>query len=164
VHYKNFYFLLQCAQSLLQANRDLKIVCVGAGFNEKEQAYFRDLGIANQVLQYNASDAALANLYQHATAFVYPSLYEGFGMPLLEAFQMNCPVITSQASSLPEVAGDAAYYIDPKSTASIRGALQTLLTHEGVRQDLIQKGKVQLKKFSWQTTAHKTFELYKSLA
>lgn len=164
VHYKNFYFLLQCAQPLLLANRDLKIICVGPGFNAKETAYFRDLGVIDQILHFNASDAMLANLYQHATAFVYPSLYEGFGMPVLEAFQKNCPVITSQTSSLPEVAGDAALYIDPKSIVSLRHALQTMLTDVGIRQTLIQKGNEQLKRFSWLTTAHQTFELYKSLA
>lgn len=163
VHYKNFYFLLQALQPFLIKDSALKIVCVGAPFNSTEQSYFKDLKIELNLVHQSADDSILGNLYHHARGFIYPSLYEGFGIPILEAFQCNCPVMASNTSSLPEVGGDAALYFDPKSIESIQQAFLTLLQSDSVRKDLIEKGAARLKNFSWQTAAQHTFDFYKSI-
>lgn len=160
VHYKNFYFFLQAVAPFLYEDPNLCIVCVGTNFGVKELAYFHELQIANRVLQYRANDEMLAYLYNNALAFVYPSLYEGFGIPILEAFACNCPVVLSKCSSLPEVAGDAGIYFYPKSITSFRDALHQVLFNSHLRTILVEKGKKQLQKFSWDKAAKKTANVY----
>lgn len=164
VHYKNFYFLIQALQPLLVKDRNIKIVCVGSPFNAKERAYFCDLKVDANIVHMLADDNTLGNLYNYAQAFIYPSLYEGFGIPILEAFECECPVMVSNTSSLPEVAGDAALYFNPKSIESIQHAFTTMLSNNAIRQELIAKGRQQLAKFSWKETADQTFAFYKSIA
>jgi glycosyltransferase involved in cell wall biosynthesis len=162
-HYKNFYFFLQAIQPFLLNDREIKIVCVGAPFNGKEYAFFRDLQIEASVINMSADDSTLGNLYKYARAFVYPSLYEGFGLPILEAFQCECPVMVSNTSSLPEIAGDAALFFSPKDIHSVRSAFKRMLTDDFMRKDLIEKGRQQLQKFSWRATSEQTFDFYKSI-
>ena len=90
-----------------------------------------------------------------------PSLYEGFGLPVLEAFATGCPVALSNTSSFPEIAGDAALYFDPSDVASIEKALRTLLSDHTLRQALIHRGRERLQRFSWATTAERTAAAYK---
>jgi len=161
-HYKNFYFLLQCMQRFLQKDPSLKVVCTGAPFNAKEAEYFKDLGVENNVMHVNADDKTMANLYQYAIAFIYPSLYEGFGMPVLEAFRFGCPVLLSNTSSLPEVAGDAGVYFDPKSISSISAAIEKVWSSDSFRQDMIARGRERLKEFSWKKTVDETVAFYKT--
>ncbi len=106
------------------------------------------------------SDQELVNLFAGAAAFIYPSIYEGFGLPVLEAFKFNTPVVASNTSSIPEVVGDAAILIDPYSQKDIAEGI-----HEALRQRkfLISAGQKRLQKFSWQITAQKTLDVYKSL-
>ncbi len=103
-------------------------------------------------------DEDLPKLYSGATAFVFPSLFEGFGLPVLEAFACDCPVLTSNLSSLPEVAGDAAILVDPYSVEDIKRGLQKVVDPK-IRRDLIKKGKTQLQKFSWTRAAEETLAL-----
>jgi len=105
-------------------------------------------------------DATLAALYRLASVFVFPSLYEGFGLPPLEAMALGAPVITSSVSSLPEVVGDAAVLIDPGSPASIADALARVLDDEALRADLIRRGHERVKAFSWARSAARTREVY----
>lgn len=163
VHYKNFYFFLQCIKPLLKQYPQLKIVCVGSAFNKVEKNYFADLNLSENLVHQSADDSRLGNLYHFAKAFVYPSLQEGFGMPILEAFNYSCPVLLSNTSSLPEIAGDAALYFDPKSIDSIQDAVLSILQNESLRSQLIEKGKERLKLFSWSETARQTLEFYRSL-
>ncbi|HEY8934464.1 MAG TPA: glycosyltransferase family 1 protein [Cyclobacteriaceae bacterium] len=163
VHYKNFYFLLQCIKPLLKKYPDLKIVCVGSPFNTTEKDYLIDLGLDGNVFHVNADDSTLGNLYCFAKAFVYPSLQEGFGMPILEAFNYNCPVLLSDNSSLPEVAGDAALYFNAKDISSVQQAILKILTDTKLRDQLIEKGRDRLKLFSWQNTVNQTLDFYRSL-
>jgi glycosyltransferase involved in cell wall biosynthesis len=100
-------------------------------------------------------ESQLASLYRHATALVYPSRYEGFGLPPLEALTLGCPVLTTRSTSLPEVCGDAAVYVDPSDTASFLDALCALETDEGLRRQLIHRGFVQARRFSWESSAAK---------
>jgi glycosyltransferase involved in cell wall biosynthesis len=106
-------------------------------------------------------DAAVAALYQACAVFIYPSLYEGFGLPLLEAMSFGAPVITSNTSSLPEVAGDAALLIDPLSIEQITDALKRILTDPNLSENLRMCGRKRASQFTWQRTALETLEAYK---
>jgi glycosyltransferase involved in cell wall biosynthesis len=109
------------------------------------------------------SDAALDALYQGAQALVFPSLYEGFGLPVLEAMVRGTPVITSTVSSLPEVAADSALLVNPSSTDAIAKAMTELLTDTELARNLSQQGPVQASKFGWEAAARQTFAIYQQL-
>jgi len=109
-------------------------------------------------------DSILAKLYKEAAVFVYPSFYEGFGLPVLEALGYGIPVITSNRSSLPEVTGDAAALIDPSDLKSIARAIQRLLGDSKMRLALGQKGRIQAKKFSWEKAANETLRVLEEVA
>lgn len=98
-------------------------------------------------------------LYSCASAFVFPSLYEGFGMPPLEAMHFGCPVVCANAASLPEVVGDAAELVDPMEVDSIAEGMLRVLTDESHRADLVQKGYIQAKKFNWEDSANKLMQI-----
>ncbi len=102
----------------------------------------------------------LLGLMQEAEAFVYPSLYEGFGLPILEAFVLETPVVTSNCSSMAEIADKAAVLIDPKSVESIAEGIKKIIENKKLRNDLVKKGKERLKNFSWQKTAKETLKVY----
>jgi glycosyltransferase involved in cell wall biosynthesis len=103
----------------------------------------------------------LAVLYSNATVFAYPSLYEGFGIPMLEAFSSGCPVMASNVTSIPEVGGDAALYFDPLSISAMESALLQLVRNPGLRQDLVARGYERAKLFTWAETASKTMAVYR---
>jgi glycosyltransferase involved in cell wall biosynthesis len=103
----------------------------------------------------------LEGLWALAQAFVFPSLYEGFGLPVLEAMTRGVPVACSDASSLPEVAGDAALLFDPHDEAAIAGALRRLLDDEALREQLRARGLARASEFTWQRTARLTLESYR---
>ena len=109
------------------------------------------------------SDELVALFYSKADVFVYPSYYEGFGLPVLEAMTLGTPVITSNTSSLPEVAGDAAILIDPNNLEQLAEAILQVVSDSQVRQKLVHKGKERAKLFSWERTAKETINAYKSL-
>ncbi len=162
--YKNFDFLLSAIASKLRENSNLKFVCAGGGaFTKIELEVIKSMKLEGKVLQYSINDFDLAALYKKAKAFVFPSYYEGFGIPILEAFACGCPVILSNCSSLPEVAEDGAIYFDPYDKKSLSDALEKLIYSREISDKLILKGYEQLKKFSWNETAEKTKELYLSI-
>ena len=99
------------------------------------------------------NEAELAQLYKQAAALIYPSLYEGFGIPILEAFEAEVPVITSNTTSMPEVAGDAAILIEPTQVEALADALTQITTNTTLREQLIAKGRIQRAQFSWDKTA-----------
>ena len=105
-------------------------------------------------------DATLAGLYRMAICLVFPSLAEGFGLPVLEAMRRGLPVACSNTSSLPEVAGEAALYFDPTDTASITGAVDRIMGDRRLREQLSAAGEEQARKFSWSETAARTLESY----
>ena len=162
--YKNFTPFVQAVAPILQQDTTLKIVAAGGGaFNASETEFFTSLGIENQLVQKGITDPILADLYYNALAFIFPSLYEGFGIPVLEAFSCHCPAILSNISSLPEVGGSAALYMDPLSDADMREKVSALLNSSTLRAELIAKGLQQAKLFSWQTMADETLDIYKSV-
>jgi len=103
-------------------------------------------------------------MYRLAGVFVFPSLYEGFGLPPLEAMASGTPVVTSNVSSLPEVAGDAALLVDPYDPDSIAAAIERVLTDERVRRDLRQKGVARARQFSWEQSVTRVREIYAEVA
>ncbi|MBU2477333.1 glycosyltransferase, partial [Candidatus Micrarchaeota archaeon] len=98
-----------------------------------------------------------------ADLFVFPSFYEGFGFPVLEAMKCGCPVITSNVSSLPEVSGNAAIQINPNDINQLSQEIQKILTNKELKKKMIQKGLNQAKKFSWKKCAEKTLKVYEEL-
>jgi glycosyltransferase involved in cell wall biosynthesis len=121
------------------------------------------MGLTEKVKHVRASDAMLPTLYSQATLFVYPSLYEGFGLPLLEAMRCGCPVVCSNTSSLPEIAGDAALYFDPMNEAELRTALEQTVQSETTLKDLQLRGYEREQLFSWDRCVRQTTELYRNL-
>jgi glycosyltransferase involved in cell wall biosynthesis len=109
------------------------------------------------------SDELVALFYAKADVFVYPSYYEGFGLPVLEAMTLGAPVVTSNTSSLPEVAGDAAILVDPKDVISLAEAILRVVSDRNLRNELIIKGKAQAKLYSWERTAKETLNAYKTI-
>jgi alpha-1,3-rhamnosyl/mannosyltransferase len=108
------------------------------------------------------SFADLGVLYRGASVFAFPSLYEGFGLPILEAFASKIPVVCSHNSSLPEVAGDAALYFENNNAANLAQKIKQILENPELKNSLIQKGLTQLEKFSWEKCAKETLEFLKS--
>jgi len=158
--YKNFDRFLRAAAPLL-IKHSIKLVCAGGGaFNANETRLINELHVTGKVQQSSVSDIALAGLYKNAIAFIYPSLYEGFGLPVLEAFANNCPLIVSNTSSLPEVAGDAAEYFDPADTGSITFAIDKVISNKALQHELRIKGTTRVKLFDHETCLKKTLRVY----
>jgi len=111
-------------------------------------------------LQINVTNSELSYLYSNAVAFVFPSLYEGFGMPILEAFSCGCPAILSEKSSLPEIAGEAALYFNPQNIESLREALEEILINQKLADSLTSLGSQRIKLFSWEQTVQQTIKTY----
>jgi glycosyltransferase involved in cell wall biosynthesis len=109
------------------------------------------------------SDEELPSLYAGASVFLFPSHYEGFGLPVLEAMACGTPVITSNVTSLPEIAGDAAVVIDPVNTRKLIDAMIRVLTNEALAKELRQKGLDRARRFTWEETARQTLQVYKKV-
>lgn len=155
--HKNLELVLQ-AYPQLEAECDLKVVCSSTPALELARAQFPGL----QILQ-GISDAELATLYQGAWAVVVPSLYEGFGLPALEAMQRGTPVVSSQATSLPEVVGEAGLYFDPNSAQQLVAQVRRLLREPELRQQMVEKGRLQASRFSWDRTGREHWQVYEEL-
>jgi glycosyltransferase involved in cell wall biosynthesis len=110
------------------------------------------------------SELELAYYYSSATLLAYPSLYEGFGLPPLEAMACGCPVVTANTSSLPEVVGEAGIMVNPYDTSSLVQAMRRVLTDDKLRNNMVSKGLEQSKKFSWEKTAELTLQVYNKVA
>jgi len=162
--YKNFISLLKAYASSSVLRKSFSLVVFGGGkFSGSEQEQLRASGVSDSVKQISGDDRLLAALYKHASAFIYPSTYEGFGIPPLEAMSFDCPVICSNASSIPEVVGDAGCFFDPHSVDSIAHSIEKVVSSSDLRGNLIQRGRERIKQFSWDKTAEKTLEVYRTL-
>lgn len=128
----------------------------------KEAAKDYNLVISGETIPWLVAEE-LELLYSSADILIYPSLYEGFGIPILDAFICELPVITSNVSSMPEVGGDAAIYVDPKSVEAIHKRIKEISFDKDLREVMIRNGLKQASKFSWEKTAIATYQLYKSL-
>jgi glycosyltransferase involved in cell wall biosynthesis len=163
--YKNFPTLLQALASSEALRRNFRLVCFGGGaFTDAEREMLRVLGFrSDAIVQLEGGDDRLANLYSHAAAFVYPSLYEGFGLPVLEAMGHRCPVACSATSSLPEVGGDAVEYFDPTRPEDIAAAILRIAESPANAEDLRVRGAKRVTLFSWSQCARDTLLAYQSL-
>lgn len=162
--YKNFDKLVKAFSSSEQLLQDFNLVCLGGGkFTKHEVEMFNTLNINDKLYQIDAEDDMLQKCYQNASVFVYPSLYEGFGIPPLEAMSCKTPVCCSNTSSLPEVVGDAAMLFDPDDVESIKDAMIKVLYNPRLREELISKGEMQIQNFTWEKCAKETFQAYKTI-
>ena len=169
--------LIAICKAMIALKDDIHIplVVIGDGKKEKEEAkrLMKENGMAQQLILLNELPAAKEDsftnatdfpaIYQQATALVYPSIFEGFGLPILEAMWSGLPVICSNTSSMPEVAGDAALYFSPNDTATLAQHLRAIASDDQLVQTLKDKGLKQAKKFSTETYANHIMQVYKSL-
>ncbi len=156
--YKNISFLFN-AFALLK-DKDAVLVKV-AGLLRSEQALLKKLGLGRRVVLVPfIPEKEVVKWYSATDIFVFPSLHEGFGFPVLEAMRCGCPVICSEAASLPEVAGKAALFVEPEDTNALASAIETVLASNALRKKMSQKGLEQARKFSWEKTARETEAVY----
>lgn len=159
--YKNFWFFTESISRLLASSSDLHLICAGSHeFKREEQRRFNDLRIGTNVHHYPGDDRSLAGLYQNALGLVLPSLYEGFGLPILEAFACGCPVAASNTGSLPEVADKAAIYFSPADKEQLLESVRSIIEDTSLRDRLRLLGYKRATMFSWEQTAKKTAEVY----
>jgi glycosyltransferase involved in cell wall biosynthesis len=160
--YKNFEGLL-AAYTRSNLRNEFSLVCFGGGSaTPRESSLIQSLGINPvNIIFLSGSDSTLSSLYASASAFVYPSLYEGFGIPPLEAMSFGCPVVCSNTSSMPEVVGDAAELFDPNDLDSMCAALERVLFSTHRSQELVALGFERIKLFSWEKCARETLGIYK---
>jgi glycosyltransferase involved in cell wall biosynthesis len=163
--YKNFATFVRAFASAPRLAQNFQIVCYGGGpFTDDERAAATALGLQPKALVHLVGgDDVLGAGYANATAFVYPSLYEGFGIPPLEAMSAGCPVLSSNTSSLPEVVGDAALLFDPKDMEALREALVRVAESDEQRRDLVRRGHARRTLFSWQRCVTQTLDVYRGL-
>lgn len=161
--YKNIKRLGEAHQLLLEKYPDLGLVLVGkknASALRNEQ-YFQSKGYKNIHFTGFVDDGQLAWLYQNCSAYIFPSLMEGFGLPGLEAMAQGAPVVSSNATCLPEVYGDAALYFDPKDIDGMAAMIATVLGDENLRKEMAQKGYKKVQEYSWERLARQTLDVYK---
>lgn len=162
--YKNFAPFVKECSIVINKHPDLRVVCTGSPFTPEEEKLIANHGLTQHFLQTYADEEGLQALYQNAVAFVYPSAYEGFGLPILEAFVNGCPVALNNASCFPEVGGDAAIYFDIDNRGDLAEVLEPILTGgEGKRTDMAKKGYQHASKFSWEASAALLKGIYDSL-
>jgi mannosyltransferase len=153
-NYKNFNFVIE----LLKSNRDLKLIVVGKAFTRKEMQIIGETKTRINIAS-NVSNQDLNIFYNNALAFIYPSSYEGFGIPIIESMKAGCPVIALNASSIPEVAGNAGVLID-KLDPVLTNKIIKNLSQNDFRNEVIEKGIIHSKKFSWDKCCNETLDFY----
>ena len=163
--YKNFSGFVRAVASSERLKSDFDILAFGGGrFIPSEMTLLSELDFrSDQVRQLGGNDTLLGHLYDQASAFVFPSLYEGFGMPPLEAMAHQCPVISSNTSSMPEVIGEAGEFFNPKSIDDMAVAIERVVYSPSRTQDLTERGRKRLDLFSWERCADRTLDIYRSL-
>jgi len=163
--YKNFDALLSSFASSPTLSAGFSLVAFGGGaFTNEENQRIAALGLApSQVLQIAGDDEVLRSLYSGACCFVYPSSYEGFGIPPLEAMSYGCPVVCSNTSSLPEVVGDAAMLVEPDNIEQMVDAIEKVVFDKDATLELISRGTKRIAQFSWARCAEQTMKIYQSI-
>lgn len=164
--YKNFTAFCKSCVGILKRHPQLKIVCTGVPFSPEEIQLFESLGIKDRMVhKFVQTRQELFDLYHYAITFVYPSKYEGFGIPILEAYKADCPVMLNRASCFPEIAGDAAVFFDLNSEKSdFEEQFETLYRLTGdERGELIQRQRERMKLYSWSKSAAQLADVYKDV-
>lgn len=164
--YKNFKAFCKSCVGILKRHPQLKIVCTGVPFSPEEFQFFESLGIKDRMVhKFVQTSQELLDLYHYAFTFVYPSKYEEFGIPILEAYKADCPVMLNRASCFPEIAGDAAVFFDLNSEKSdFEEQFETLYRLTGdERGELIQRQRERMKLYSWSKSAAQLADVYKDV-
>lgn len=160
--YKNFKTFVDGITPILKKEK-IKALCIGGGaFTKKEVTLLKENNLEDYFIQMSVNESGLASAYTHALCFIFPSEYEGFGMPILEAFSCGCPVVLNNASCFPEIAKDAALYFNNKNLDEMRSAIKIVLDSAFEKKILLEKAQKQLERFSWTSTARQVYDLYKS--
>ena len=164
--YKNFWGLVNDFGTFHRSHPEVKLVCVGAPFTKGEAEELNRRGLSNAVIRVAANDEQLKVYYAYALAFIFPSRYEGFGLPVLESFAYGCPLLLNRRSCFPEVAGDAALYFESDGGESDLPELmrQVMDWTQEERTTWIAKGRERLSHFSWKRAAEQYAKLYRSLS
>jgi len=163
--YKNFLNFIKSISSSKILKNNIEIVCFGIyPFTQYEIEFFLQEGLDIKKIHFiSGEDSTLQQLYINAFMLVYPSLYEGFGLPILDAMSLGCPVACSNTSSMLEVGEDAPKYFDPNSQDDIRLSIEKVFLSDNLRVKMIGKGLEQSKKFSWKNCAIETLDIYKNV-
>lgn len=162
--HKNLESLLRVHSAINQQAKNLKLVLVGKDdyfYHRLKQSAVNQAGAV--IFPGYAPDSDLKVLYTEASAYIFPSLYEGFGLPALEAMAFGLPVISSNKTCLPEILGDAAIYFNPENEAEMKEKIELVVKDENLRREMITRGLEQVKKYSWSECARKTLEVYKGI-
>ena len=163
-NFKNFRNFAKAFSILAHKHKNLYLVCTGVDFSKDEFELLRKLEIQDCSSTFYATEGQMLQLYRDAIMFVYPSIYEGFGMPILEAMQCGCPCVLAKTSCFPEIAMNAAHYFNPFDVESIVDAMDVIVNNLTYREELINKGKERALNFSWEKTAEEHIKVYNSLA
>ncbi|WP_428653572.1 glycosyltransferase family 4 protein [Runella sp.] len=165
-YYKNFVTFLEAMTAILLKDSDLRLVCGGGGtFSNEEKRLISEAGIQDQVLYHPIfDDTTLVELYERAQVFVFPSLMEGFGLPVLEAMSCGCPVAVTTGTSFDEIADEAGVYFEAESKDSIKDAVEKVIYNQTLQDQMRRLGYERVPLFKAETTAQKTLEVYKELA
>ena len=158
--YKRFRWFLRAVAPLMWLHPGLRVLCTGEPFCRREWAWIVALGLLGRVKSRLFAADEMHSVYANAAALVYPSVYEGFGLPVLEAMSAGCPVVCSRSTCLPEVAGDAAVYFETDNAGDLRRVVRGLIFQneecERMRAELVRKGVERAKLFFWEKCAHET--------
>ena len=162
-NYKNFIPFCKEAIPVLTKYKNLRIVITGNALDDNERNILEELGILDKIIhKYCVSTQEIMDLYHYAVCFVYPSAYEGFGIPILEAFKADCPVMLNEASCFPEIAGDAAVYFhfDERGKSDFSEKFTEFYENADLRKDLLSKQRMRLNIFSWEKSAETLYHVY----
>jgi glycosyltransferase involved in cell wall biosynthesis len=163
--HKNLNRLVQAFAELKMNHPDLRLVFVGKSdvLYKNLELYVKKQKVSNVIFTGYVSEGRLRWLYEHAAAYVFPSLSEGFGLPPLEAMIHGAPIVSSNATCLPEIYGDAAHYFDPTDVDDMARKIDEVLSNPKLREELVEKGKIQVKKYSWKRMTEQTLDVYKKV-
>ncbi|TGL04533.1 glycosyltransferase family 1 protein [Leptospira bouyouniensis] len=163
--YKNFQLFIKSIIPLFKEFPNLNIIVAGGGnISSSETKLLKESQIEDKIFFKSFhNDSELISLYRSCRLFVFPSIYEGFGIPIIESMQNGCPVVCSNTSSFLEVAGDAAFYFNPMEAESIFESVREVYKNYNLRQELIKKGFSRSQKFTWLSTIDQTLKCYKDL-
>lgn len=159
--YKNFKLFVESYKKSKRILDNFNIICFGGGnFSKNEINFFKDLKITNNISSVSGDDKKLKFFYQNASMFIYPSLYEGFGIPILEAMHEGCPTLASDIPVFKEILGQNGNYFNPRSHDDLIFNMEEILFNDQNNKNLVSNGKIISKKYSWSKCYNKTIEFY----
>lgn len=162
-NHKNFSTFVKAYSVFQQKYPEIKVICTLRAFSDSEMAMFASYGVQDKFIHVQVSEQMMPMLYRDALFFVFPSLYEGFGMPILEAMINDCPVVLSDASCFPEIAGNAGLYFDPHDSDSMLDKMVKMAESEELRSKFRKLGRAKVKEYSWDRCAELHMNVYRSL-